>query len=119
MPRDTKKIVASIIIRTLGVFMAFFLTGAGVAATTPVGWFWGGLIAVGTVLGTVITVLGVILIWKAHWTLEDIEKTFRAVVAQQAEDNETIQDALEIAEMDSFEFADLADFDEDLDELDR
>lgn len=119
MPKDTKKIIGSIIVRTIGVFMAFFLTGAGVGATTPGGWVLGGLIAVGTVLGTIITVLGVILIWKAHWTLGDIEKTFRAVVAQQAEDNETIQDALEIAEMDSFEFADLADFDEDLDDLDK
>lgn len=119
MPRDSKKIIASIIIRVVGVFMAFFLTGAGVASTTPVGWFWGGMIAVGTVLGTIVTVLGVILIWKAHWTLEDIEKTFRAVVAQQAEDNDTIKDALDIAEMDSFEFADVSDFDDDLDELDR
>ena len=119
MPKDSKKIIVSIVIRTVGVFMAFFLTGAGVAATTSVGWFWGGMIAVGTVLGTIITVLGVILIWKAHWTLEDVEKTFRAVVAAQAEDNETIKDALDIAEKESFEFADLADFDEELDELDR
>lgn len=107
-----KKISQSILIRVIGVFMAFFLTGAGISAPTPVGWFWGGLIAVGTVLGTIITVLGVILIWKAHWTLEDVEKTFRAVVAQQAEDNEQIKDALEIAEQESFDWADFGD-DED------
>lgn len=117
--QDSKKIIRSIIIRTVGVFMAFFLTGAGVAATTPVGWFWGGMIAVGTVLGTIVTVLGVILIWKAHWTLADIEKTFRAVVAAQAENDETIKDALDIAEKDSFEFADVSDFDDELDESDR
>lgn len=119
MPNNSKKIITSIVIRTAGVFMAFFLTGAGVASTTPVGWFWGGMIAVGTVLGTIVTVLGVILIWKAHWTLEDVEKTFRAVVAQQAEDNPNIADALDIAEKDSFEFADVSDFDDELDELDR
>jgi len=110
-----KKISQSIGIRVLGVFMAFFLTGAGVGATSPVGWFWGGMLAVGTVLGTIITVLGVILIWKAHWTLEDIEKTFRSVVAQQAEDNEQIKDALEIAEKESFDWSDFgSDDDEEL-----
>jgi hypothetical protein len=93
--------------------MAFFLTGAGISAPTPIGWFWGGMIAVGTVLGTIVTVLGVILIWKAHWTLADIEKTFRAVVAQQAEDNENIKDALEIAEKDEFDWSDYGDLDEE------
>ncbi len=108
-----KKIITSISIRVVGVFMAFFLTGAGISAPTPVGWFWGGLIAVGTVLGTIVTVLGVILIWKAHWTLADVEKTFRAVVAQQAEDNEQIKDALEIAEMEEFDWSDYGDLDEE------
>lgn len=108
-----KKIITSISIRVIGVFMAFFLTGAGISAPTPVGWFWGGLIAVGTVLGTIVTVLGVILIWKAHWTLADVEKTFRAVVAQQAEDNEQIKDALEIAEMEEFDWSDYGDLDEE------
>jgi hypothetical protein len=108
-----KKISQSIFIRILGVFMAFFLTGAGVGATSPVGWFWGGMLAVGTVLGTIVTVLGVILIWKAHWTLEDIEKTFRSVVAQQAEDNEQIKDALEIAEKESFDWSDIGDDDDE------
>jgi len=110
---STKKILKSIGIRIIGIFMAFFLTGAGISAPTPVGWFWGGMIAVGTVLGTIVTVLGVILIWKAHWTLADIEKTFRAVVAQQAEDNEQIKDALEIAEMEEFDWADYGDLDEE------
>lgn len=110
-----KKISQSIFIRVLGVFMAFFLTGAGVGATSPVGWFWGGMLAVGTVLGTIVTVLGVILIWKAHWTLEDVEKTFRSVVAQQAEDNEQIKNALEIAEQESFDWDDFgSDDDEEL-----
>jgi hypothetical protein len=108
-----KKISQSIAIRVVGVFMAFFLTGAGISAPTPVGWFWGGLIAVGTVLGTVVTVLGVLLIWKAHWTLEDVEKTFRAVVAQQAEDNEQIADALDIAKKDSFDWSDFGDDDDE------
>lgn len=107
-----KKMAQSISIRILGVFMAFFLTGAGVSAPTPVGWFWGGLIAVGTVLATVTTVLGVILIWKAHWTLDDIEKVFRAVVAEQAEDNEDIAKALNIAEKEQFDWDDFGD-DED------
>lgn len=111
---NKKKIFGSIVIRTIGVFMAFFLTGAGVGATTPGGWVLGGLIAVGTVLGTIVTVLGVLLIWKAHWTLDDIEKTFRAVVAQQAEDNEMIADALDIAAMDGFDFEDIGDL-KDLD----
>lgn len=106
------KITKSIGVRILGVFMAFFLTGAGVSAPTPVGWFWGGLIAVGTVLATVTTVLGVILIWKAHWTLADIEKVFRAVVAEQAEDNEQIRDALAIAEQESFDWDDFGDDDD-------
>jgi hypothetical protein len=110
---STKKILKSIGIRIIGIFMAFFLTGAGISAPTPVGWFWGGMIAVGTVLGTIVTVLGVILIWKAHWTLADIEKTFRAVVAQQAEDNENIKDALEIAEMEEFDWSDYGDLDDE------
>lgn len=108
-----KQIIKSITIRIIGIFMAFFLTGAGISAPTPVGWFWGGMIAVGTVLGTIVTVLGVILIWKAHWTLADVEKTFRAVVAQQAEDNEQIKDALEIAEMEEFDWSDYGDLDEE------
>jgi len=106
-------IIGSIGIRVVGIFMAFFLTGAGVGATSPVGWLWGGLLAVGTVLGTVITVLGVILIWKAHWTLADIEKVFRAVVAEQAEDNEKIAGALAVAEMEEFTWDDFGDLDED------
>ena len=110
---NTKTILKSILIRIIGIFMAFFLTGAGISAPTPIGWFWGGMIAVGTVLGTIVTVLGVILIWKAHWTLADIEKTFRAVVAQQAEDNENIKDALEIAEKDEFDWSDYGDLDEE------
>jgi hypothetical protein len=110
---NTKKILKSILIRIIGIFMAFFLTGAGISAPTPIGWFWGGMIAVGTVIGTIVTVLGVILIWKAHWTLADVEKTFRAVVAQQAEDNEQIKDALEIAEKDEFDWADYGDLDEE------
>jgi hypothetical protein len=110
---NTKTILKSILIRIIGIFMAFFLTGAGISAPTPIGWFWGGMIAVGTVLGTIVTVLGVILIWKAHWTLADIEKTFRAVVAQQAEDNDTIKDALEIAEKDEFDWSDYGDLDEE------
>lgn len=110
---NTKKILKSITIRIIGIFMAFFLTGAGISAPTPVGWFWGGMIAVGTVLGTIVTVLGVILIWKAHWTLADVEKTFRAVVAQQAEDNEQIKDALEIAEKEEFDWSDYGDLDEE------
>lgn len=110
---DRKTRSGSIAIRIVGIFMAFFFTGAGVSAPTPVGWFWGGLIAVGTVLVTIMTVLGVILIWKAHWTLEDIEKTFRAVVAQQAEDNEDIAEALKIAEMEEFTWDDFGDLDEE------
>lgn len=106
-------IVGSIGIRIIGVFMAFFITGAGVGATSPVGWFWGGMLAVGTVLGTVVTVLGVILIWKAHWTLADIEKVFRAVVAQQAEDNEQIADALKVTEMEEFSWDDFGDLDDE------
>lgn len=106
-------IIGSIGIRVVGIFMAFFITGAGVGATTPIGWFWGGLLAVGTVISTVITVLGVILIWKAHWTLADIEKVFRAVVAEQAEDNEQIADALKVAEMEDFSWDDFGDLDEE------
>jgi len=58
-------------------------------------------------------VLGVILIWKAEWTLQDIEKTFRSVVAQQ--DDEAIKSALNIAEQDSFDFSDIGDL-SDLDD---
>jgi hypothetical protein len=105
-----KQILQSFAVRVVGVFMAFFITGAGIGATSPVGWLWGGLLAVGTVLSTIITVLGVILIWKAEWTLQDIEKTFRSVVAQQ--DDEAIKSALNIAEQDSFDFSDIGDLSE-------
>lgn len=108
-----ESILGSIGIRVVGIFMAFFLTGAGVGGASPVGWLWGGLLAVGTVLGTVVTVLGVILIWKAHWTLADIEKVFRAVVAEQAEDNEEIKKALEVTEMEDFSWDDFGDLDEE------
>lgn len=110
-----KPIINSIAIRVIGVFMAFFITGAGIGATSPVGWLWGGLLAVGTVLSTIITVLGVILIWKAEWTLQDVEKTFRSVVAQQAEEDETIRDALAVVEAESIDFEDIG----SLDELDK
>lgn len=108
-----KQILKSFGVRVVGVFMAFFITGAGIGATSPVGWLWGGLLAVGTVLSTIVTVLGVILIWKAEWTLQDIEKTFRSVVAQQ--DDEAIKSALNIAEQDSFDFDDIGDL-SDLDD---
>lgn len=108
-----KQILHSFAIRVVGVFMAFFITGAGIGATSPVGWLWGGLLAVGTVLSTIITVLGVILIWKAEWTLQDIEKTFRSVVAQQ--EDEAIKSALAVAEQDSFDFSDIGDL-SDLDD---
>ena len=108
-----KQILKSFAVRVVGVFMAFFITGAGIGATSPVGWLWGGLLAVGTVLSTIVTVLGVILIWKAEWTLQDIEKTFRSVVAQQ--EDEAIKSALTIAEQDSFDFSDIGDL-SDLDD---
>lgn len=108
-----KQILQSFAVRVVGVFMAFFITGAGIGATSPVGWLWGGLLAVGTVLSTIITVLGVILIWKAEWTLQDIEKTFRSVVAQQ--EDEAIKSALLVAEQDSFDFSDIGDL-SDLDD---
>ena len=105
-----KQILQSFAVRVVGVFMAFFITGAGIGATSPVGWLWGGLLAVGTVLSTIITVLGVILIWKAEWTLQDIEKTFRSVVAQQ--EDEAIKSALAVVEQDSFDFSDIGDLSE-------
>lgn len=113
MLKNVKAITKSILIRTIGVFMAFFIGGAAVGNGTPAGWFWGGMIGVGTVMTPVIVVLGVILIWKASWTLTDIEKTFRAIVANQAEDNEQIKDALEVVEMEDFNWDDYGTLDEE------
>ncbi len=113
MLKNIRAITKSIVIRTIGVFMAFFIGGAAVGNTTPAGWFWGGMIGVGTVMTPVIVVLGVILIWKAKWDLKDIETTFRAVVANQAEDNEQIKDALEVAEMEDFDWDDYGTLDEE------
>lgn len=93
-------------IRSLGVIMAFGFGGAGIGSLTPVGWFWGAVSGVGTVFSGIIVFLGIMLIWNARLTADDIQKAFRSAVASQAEDNPDIQEALNAAASDEPEFAD-------------
>lgn len=100
-------------IRSLGVIMAFGFGGAGIGALTPIGWFWGAVSGVGTVFSGIIVFLGVMLIWNARLTAEDIQKAFRSSVAQQAEDNPEVAKALNAAASDEPEFADFGELHDD------
>lgn len=96
--------------------MAFFIPGAAIGGPTPVGWFWGGVTAVGAVFSGIVIFFGIQLAWSATITEKDIEKGFRAAVAKEAENNPDIAQAIETAQDDEITFediGDLAEFDDD------
>jgi hypothetical protein len=104
-----------IAIRSIGVVMFAFIPGMAIGASTPVGWFWGGVVAVAGVYSSIIIFFGVQLAWDAQISDEDIAKGFRAAVAKQANENEDVRKAVEEQSKTYDDFADI-EFDGD-DEL--
>lgn len=104
-----------IAIRSIGVVMFAFIPGMAIGASTPVGWFWGGVVAVAGVYSSIIIFFGVQLAWDAHISDEDIAKGFRAAVAKQANENEAVKAAVEdqLKEFDDFDDIEFDDIDED------
>lgn len=107
-----------IAIRSIGVVMFAFIPGMAIGASTPVGWFWGGVVAVAGVYSSIIIFFGVQLAWDAHISEEDIAKGFRAAVAKQANENEEVRKAVEEQSKTYDDFDDIEFEDTDSDEYD-
>lgn len=103
------KKIKEIAIRSLGVVMFAFIPGMAIGASTPVGWFWGGVVAVAGVYSSIIIFFGVQLAWDASITDEDIAKGFRAAVAKQANENDEVRKAVEDQSKNFQSFDDLID----------
>jgi len=110
------KKLKDIMVRSIGVVMFAFIPGMAAGSTT-VGWLQGGLIGVATVFSGIIIFFGVQLAWDAMISDEDIEKGFRAAVAKQ--DSQAVKEAVQTSKDDTIQFGDIADFEEELDDLDR
>jgi hypothetical protein len=113
-----------IAIRSIGVVMFAFIPGMAIGASTPVGWFWGGVVAVAGVYSSIIIFFGVQLAWDAAISQDDIEKGFRAAVAKQANENEEVRKAVEdqlktYDDFDDIEFQDIDDDEYDPDAVDK
>ena len=106
----------NIVVRSIGVIMFAFIPGMAAGSTT-VGWLQGGLIGVATVFSGIIIFFGVQLAWDAMISDDDIEKGFRAAVAKQ--DSQAVKEAIATSKDDQIDWADVADFDDELDDLDR
>ena len=111
-------------IRSIGVVMFAFIPGMAIGASTPVGWFWGGIVAVAGVYSSIIIFFGVQLAWDAQISDTDIERGFRAAVAKQANENDEVRKAVEdqsktYNDFDEIEFDDSDEnlFDEDEDKV--
>jgi hypothetical protein len=104
-----------IAIRSIGVVMFAFIPGMAIGASTPVGWFWGGVVAVAGVYSSIIIFFGVQLAWDAAISQDDIEKGFRAAVAKQANENEEVRKAVEdqLKTYDDFDDIEFEDIDDD------
>jgi hypothetical protein len=107
-----------IAIRSIGVVMFAFIPGMAIGASTPVGWFWGGVVAVAGVYSSIIIFFGVQLAWDAAISQEDIEKGFRAAVAKQANESEAVKAAVEAQTVEYDDFDDIEFDDSDDDEYD-
>jgi hypothetical protein len=107
-----------IAIRSLGVVMFAFIPGMAIGASTPVGWFWGGVVAVAGVYSSIIIFFGVQLAWDAQISDEDIAKGFRAAVAKQANENDSVKAAVEQQTKEYDDFDDIEFDDNDPDEYD-
>ena len=112
------KKLKEIAIRSLGVVMFAFIPGMAIGASTPVGWFWGGVVAVAGVYSSIIIFFGVQLAWDANISDEDIAKGFRAAVAKQANENEDVRKAVEDQSKTYNSFDDIEFEDVDSDEYD-
>ena len=112
------KKLKEIAIRSLGVVMFAFIPGMAIGASTPVGWFWGGVVAVAGVYSSIIIFFGVQLAWDANISDEDIAKGFRAAVAKQANENEDVRKAVEDQSKTYNSFDDIEFEDVDNDEYD-
>jgi hypothetical protein len=109
------KKLKEIAIRSVGVVMFAFIPGMAIGASTPVGWFWGGVVAVAGVYSSIIIFFGVQLAWDAQISDEDIAKGFRAAVAKQANENEDVRKAVEDQSKEYNSFDDIVfDGDDDL-----
>ena len=112
------KKLKEIAIRSLGVVMFAFIPGMAIGASTPVGWFWGGVVAVAGVYSSIIIFFGVQLAWDANISDDDIAKGFRAAVAKQANENEDVRKAVDDQSKSYDSFDDIEFDDEDKDEYD-
>ena len=104
-----------IVIRSIGLFLATFFGGTAVGAIGG-DWLFGTLVGVGTAFAVVLTMIGVSVAWNGTLNTQAITNSFRAAVAKQAEDNESIKDALEVEADGDFDFNDLDDYDPELSE---
>jgi hypothetical protein len=109
--KDVMRRLKKILIRSIGVIMAFFIPGMAAGAST-VGWFMGGLIGVATAFSSIIIFFGVQLAWDEVISDDDIEKGFRASVAKAAKENPDIAEAVQTSKQDAIDFADIGDLDD-------
>lgn len=98
--------LTQMLIRTLGVILFAFIPGMAVGGPT-VGWFWGGITGVLTVLSSIVIFFGIQLAWAGTLTDKDIEKGFRNAVAKAAEDDPELMKALEVSKDDEINFDDI------------
>lgn len=100
--------IKDILIRAVGLLFATFFAGTGVGAIATNGdWLIGSIIGVGAAFAIVLTTLGVSMTWKGSLGLVDIQNAFRTAVAQTAEGNENLEQALEVVEDGDFTFEDV------------
>lgn len=100
--------IKDILIRAVGLLFATFFAGTGVGAIATNGdWLIGSIIGVGAAFAIVLTTLGVSMTWKGSLGLADIQNAFRTAVAQTAEGNENLEQALEVVEDGDFTFEDV------------
>jgi hypothetical protein len=110
--------IKDILIRAVGLLFATFFAGTGVGAIATNGdWLLGSIIGVGAAFAIVLTTLGVSMTWSGGMTLKDIQNAFRTAVAQTAEGNENLEQALKVAEDGDFDWDDV-EFEDSDDELD-
>jgi hypothetical protein len=111
--KDVVRRLKKILVRSIGVIMAFFIPGMAAGAST-VGWFMGGVIGVATAFSSIIIFFGVQLAWDEVISDDDIEKGFRASVAKAAKENPEIAEAIQTSAEETLELEDVMG---DLDEL--
>lgn len=110
--------IKDILVRAVGLLFATFFAGTGVGAIATNGdWLLGSIIGVGAAFAIVLTTLGVSMTWSGSLNLKDVQNAFRTAVAQTAEGNENLEQALKVAEDGDFDWDDV-EFEDSDDELD-